>query len=54
MDTQKTVPSWFDVSHSESHFYLKGQISINTGLDYCEKIAAGLVPIHLCESLWAL
>lgn len=44
----------FDVSHSESHFYLKSQISINTGLDCCEKIAAGLVPTHLFEPLRAL
>ncbi len=54
MRAQTIVPSWFDVSHSESHFYLKSQISINTGLDCCEKIAAGLVPTHLCEPLRAL
>lgn len=54
MQAQTMVPSWFDVSHSESHFYLKSQISINTGLDCCEKIAAGLVPTHLCEPLRTL
>lgn len=54
LHTQTIVPSWFDVSHSESHFYLRSQISINTGLDCCEKIAAGLVPTHLCEPLRAL
>lgn len=54
MHTRTIVPSWFDVSHSQSHFYLKSQISINTGLDCCEKIAAGLVPTHLCEPLRAL
>lgn len=53
---QTMVPNGFDVSqrHSESHFYLSSQISINTGLDSCEKIAAGLVPAHLCEPLRAL
>jgi len=35
-------------------FYLKSHISLNTGLDCCEKIAAGLVPTHLCEPLRTL
>lgn len=52
---QTIVSVWFDVSHSEFHFfYSKSQISINTGLDCCEKIAAGLRPTHLCEPLRAL
>lgn len=54
MNTQTIVRSGFVVSHSESLFYLKSQISINTGLDCCEKIAAGLGPTHLCEPLRAL
>lgn len=54
MSARTIAAGWFDVSHSESHFYLRSQISINTGLDCCEKIAAGLVPTHLCEPLRAL
>lgn len=37
MHAQTIAPSWFDVSCSESHFYLRSQISINTGLDCFEK-----------------
>lgn len=48
--TQTIVPS----GHSGSYFYLKSQISINAGFDCFGKIAAGLVPTHLCGSYRAL
>lgn len=51
MHMQTIVPSWFDVIHSFS-FQEPNIYQYRFGL--LKKIAAGLVPTHLCETLRTL